>query len=90
MAPQRRSPRSSWRHALENGAASANDDNVQARIAGEPRLAFSPDEVAAALGISRELVNDLLRTGKLQSVKAGRRRLISCQHLESFLAGDAA
>jgi excisionase family DNA binding protein len=56
----------------------------------EPRLAFSPDEVAAALGISRELVHDLIRTGQLRSVKAGRRRLISRQHLDDFLAGDAA
>jgi len=56
----------------------------------EPRLAFSPDEVAVALGISRELVNDLIRTGQLRSVKAGRRRLISRMHLDEFLAGDAA
>jgi excisionase family DNA binding protein len=55
-----------------------------------PRLAFSPDEVAAALGISRELVNDLIRTGRLGSIKAGRRRLISRKHLEEFLDGDAA
>lgn len=56
----------------------------------ESRLAFSPDEVAAALGVSRELVNDLIRTGQLGSVKAGRRRLISRKHLEEFLDGDAA
>jgi excisionase family DNA binding protein len=52
------------------------------------RLAFSPDEVAEALGISRELVNDLLRSGQLGSVKAGRRRLISRHHLEAFLARE--
>jgi excisionase family DNA binding protein len=39
------------------------------------RLAYSPDEAAELLGISRELVHDLLRTGQLGSVKAGRRRL---------------
>jgi excisionase family DNA binding protein len=50
------------------------------------RLAYSPDEVAELLGISRELVHDLLRTGQLGSVKAGRRRLISKRHLEAFLA----
>ena len=49
------------------------------------RLAFSPDEVAEALGISRELVNDLLRSGQLGSIKAGRRRLIGRHHLEAFL-----
>jgi excisionase family DNA binding protein len=52
------------------------------------RLAYSPDEVAEALGISRELVNDLLRTGQLGSVKAGRRRLIGRHHLEAFLNRD--
>jgi excisionase family DNA binding protein len=52
------------------------------------RLAYSPDEAAELLGISRELVHDLLRTGQLGSVKAGRRRLIAKQHLETFLAGE--
>jgi excisionase family DNA binding protein len=52
------------------------------------RLAYSPDEAAELLGISRELVHDLLRTGQLGSVKAGRRRLIAKHHLEAFLAGE--
>ncbi len=52
------------------------------------RLAYSPDEAAELLGISRELVHDLLRTGQLGSVKAGRRRLIGKHHLEAFLAGE--
>jgi excisionase family DNA binding protein len=51
------------------------------------RLAYSPDEAAELLGISRELVHDLLRTGQLGSRKAGRRRLIARHHLEAFLAG---
>lgn len=49
------------------------------------RIAFSPDEAAGMLGLSRELLNDLLRTGQLQSVKAGRRRVISRYHLAQFL-----
>jgi len=52
------------------------------------RLAYSPDEAAELLGISRELVHDLLRTGELGSVKAGRRRLIGKRHLDAFLAGE--
>jgi excisionase family DNA binding protein len=40
------------------------------------RLAYSPDEAAELLGISKELVHDLLRTGQLGSVKAERHRLI--------------
>jgi excisionase family DNA binding protein len=50
------------------------------------RLAYSPEEAAELLGISRELLHDLLRTGQLRSVKAGRRRLIGKHHLEEFLA----
>lgn len=52
------------------------------------RLAYSPEEAAELLGVSRELVHDLLRTGQLGSVKAGRRRLIAKHHLEAFLAGE--
>jgi excisionase family DNA binding protein len=58
------------------------------RNAPAERLAYSPDEAAELLGISRELVHDLLRTGQLGSVKAGRRRLIGKHHLDEFLAGD--
>jgi excisionase family DNA binding protein len=58
------------------------------RNAVAERLAYSPDEAADLLGISRELVHDLLRTGQLGSVKAGRRRLIGKHHLEAFLAGE--
>lgn len=60
---------------------------IIARNAFAERLAYSPDEAAELLGISRELVHELLRTGQLGSVKAGRRRLIAKHHLETFLAG---
>ena len=61
---------------------------IFARNAFAERLAYSPDEAAELLGISRELVHDLLRNGQLGSVKAGRRRLIAKHHLEAFLAGE--
>ena len=61
---------------------------IFARNAFAERLAYSPDEAAELLGISRELVHDLLRTGQLGSVKAGRRRLIAKHHLEAFLARE--
>jgi len=59
------------------------------RNAHAERLAYSPAEAADLLGISRELVHDLLRTGQLRSVKAGRRRLIGKHHLEDFLARES-
>ena len=58
------------------------------RNAFADRLAYSPDEAAELLGISTELIHDLLRTGQLGSVKAGRRRLIGKHHLEEFLARE--
>lgn len=58
------------------------------RNAFADRLAYSPDEAAELLGISTELVHDLLRTGQLGSVKAGRRRLIGKHYLEEFLARE--
>ena len=56
----------------------------------EPRLAFGVQEVADALGVSRELVKHMIRTGELPSVKLGRRRLISRKALERFLSGGGA
>jgi excisionase family DNA binding protein len=52
------------------------------------RLAYSPEEAAEALGISKHLVYDLLRTGQLRSCKAGNRRLIGLHQIEAFLAGE--
>jgi len=56
------------------------------RSSAEPRLAFGVQEVADALGVSRELVKHMIRTGQLPSGKLGR-RLISRKALERFLAG---
>ena len=62
------------------------------RSAPSPRLAFSPDEAATILGVGRDTVYDLLRTGQLKSRKAGARRIIGRKQLEDYLAGgdDAA
>lgn len=62
----------------------------QAQGRSVPRLAFSPDEVAESLGVSRDLVDQLVRTGRLHSVKAGHRRLIGLHAIEAFLTGEDA
>lgn len=54
------------------------------------RQAWSLDETAEILGISRELLNDLIRTGKLQSTKAGRRRIIGQWSIDEFLGKPVA
>jgi excisionase family DNA binding protein len=56
----------------------------------QERLAFSPDEVAASLGVSRDLVYKLIKSGELESIKAGKLRLISRQHLDAFLGNEQA
>jgi len=54
------------------------------------RLAYSVDEAAAITGLSRDLLYDQMRAGKLAYLKVGRRRIITRQHLESFLAHAAS
>jgi excisionase family DNA binding protein len=51
------------------------------------RLAYSVDEVAAITGLSRDLLYDQMRVGKLAYLTIGRRRIITRQHLEAFLTG---
>ena len=54
------------------------------------RRAYSVDEVAQITGLSRDLLYDQMRTGRLGSIKVGRRRIITRQHLDAFLAKAAS
>ena len=54
------------------------------------RLAYSVDEAAAITGLSRDLLYDQMRAGQLAYLKVGRRRIITRQHLEAFLAKAAS
>jgi excisionase family DNA binding protein len=49
------------------------------------RMAYRIDEVSAALGISRSTLFELLRTGKVASVKIGGRRLVPATVLDALL-----
>jgi excisionase family DNA binding protein len=51
----------------------------------DERLAYSVDEAAHITGLSRDLLYDQMRTGRLAYLKVGRRRIITRQHLEAFL-----
>jgi excisionase family DNA binding protein len=74
-----------------SGSAPAAERPVPRQAAGpEPgapaeRLAYSVDEAAHLTGLSRDLLYDEMRRGKLSYIKVGRRRLITRQHLEQFL-----
>jgi excisionase family DNA binding protein len=52
----------------------------------EQRSAYSVAEAAAVTGLSRDLLYDQMRTGKLGYLKVGRRRIITREHLAAFLA----
>jgi excisionase family DNA binding protein len=52
-------------------------------------LAYSVQEAAEMLGVSRDLINDAIRLKTLRSVKLGRRRLIPVEAIEAFLSQAA-
>jgi excisionase family DNA binding protein len=54
------------------------------------RLAYSVDEVTQITGLSRDLLYDQMRSGQLGYIKVGRRRIITRQHLDAFLARAAS
>jgi excisionase family DNA binding protein len=62
------------------------DPLVPTARAAADRLAYSPAEAAALIGISRARLYQLLDDGTLPSVKLGRRRLIRHQALDDLLA----
>jgi len=52
------------------------------------RLAYSIEEVCELTGLSRSLLYDVMNTGRLAYIKVGRRRIITRDHLNAFLADD--
>jgi excisionase family DNA binding protein len=49
-------------------------------------LLFRPEEAAQRLGVGRTMVFDLMRSGRLRSVKIGGARRISAGALADFVA----
>jgi excisionase family DNA binding protein len=54
------------------------------------RLAYRPEEVAQLLGLGRTTVFELLRSGELESVKAGRARLVPADAIDRYLSKASA
>ncbi|MGB9112682.1 MAG: helix-turn-helix domain-containing protein [Acidimicrobiales bacterium] len=52
---------------------------------GVRRVAYSPAEAALATGLSRAKVYEELASGRLRSVKSGKRRLIPVGALDEWL-----
>jgi excisionase family DNA binding protein len=53
------------------------------------RRALRPKEAARAYGVSRTLIYEWLKSGRLASVRVGGARLIAVDALEELIAGTA-
>lgn len=51
-----------------------------------PIMAYSVNQVCISLGLSRTAVYDLIGSGKLPTLKIGKRRLIRPEALERYIA----
>ena len=49
-------------------------------------VVYTVDEAAQALRLSRSALYELIRSGRLRSVKAGRRRLVPVEALAEYVA----
>lgn len=58
-------------------------------VNGSTRLALSPDEAAAAVGVSRDFFDEHVAP-ELRIVRRGRRRLVPVRELERWLEESAA
>ena len=49
-------------------------------------ILYSVDEAASALRLSKSVLYELIRSGRLRTVKAGRRRLVPVAALAEYVA----
>jgi excisionase family DNA binding protein len=50
------------------------------------KLLYRPKEAASVLGISRDKLYDLMRAGRINSVKDGRARFITADALAAYVS----
>ena len=50
-----------------------------------PRLAYTIQECATLLSLSRSLIYELMNAGKIETIKIGRARRITARQLETYL-----
>ena len=56
----------------------------------ENAILLSPEQCAEMLGIGRTFVYELIATGRLESLKLNRRRLVPRAALDAFIARELA
>jgi excisionase family DNA binding protein len=57
-------------------------------LINEPPRCLRVDDAARVLNVGRSTVYDLIRSGRLRSIKIGRRRLVPREALDAFIAGE--
>lgn len=72
---------SQWQRRRGNGSSPSRKPSL--------RLALSPDEAAAALGVSRDYFDEHV-ISELRTVRRGRRILVALSELERWLDRSAA
>lgn len=55
----------------------------------QEKLVYNPKELEPLLQLSKNTINALLRSGRLRSIRVGRRYLIPREAVQQFLAGAA-
>ncbi|WP_291432034.1 helix-turn-helix domain-containing protein [Deinococcus sp.] len=55
----------------------------------QEKLVYTPKELEPLLQLSKNTINALLRSGRLRSIRVGRRYLIPREALQQFLAGSS-
>lgn len=65
--------------------ATRNDGKVNTMTTETKALALRPNQAAAALGIGRDKLFDLLAAGEIKSFREGNTRLIPVRAIEEFL-----
>ena len=56
-------------------------------LINEPPRCLRVDDAARVLNVGRSTVYDLIRSGRLRSIKIGRRRLVPREALDALIAG---
>lgn len=78
---------SARKRAYSSDETNAETNTESNRNGAGPRMrGYTVEQVAEALNIGRDKVYELLRTGQLRSIKIGKLRRITDQHLTDFIA----
>ena len=67
--------------AMQSELAASNEASLS-------RLTLNNEQLQELTGLGRDKILELLRSGRIPSVRVGRRYLVTRAHLEAFLSGS--